>query len=198
MRIMVGFIAASMLSTRVAAQRAAPGAVGGNGCGESVNGVALCLEPTSIHDVLSIEVRNVSAADVTIDIGIMLANGARQYPTAVTLSSRDSAGTEREGTLIDPPGAAGRVDPFILSLPAGASFRLPLRLSRYMFTSTGTRDGSGLVRSRWYAIRARLTGRRPEAAELSLDVKGLALAPYWSETVISNAVTIVEPSGRER
>ena len=99
MRIMVGFIAASMLSTGVAAQRAAPGAVGGNGCGESVNGVALCLEPTSVPDVLSIEVRNVSATDVTIDIGIMLANGARQYRTAVTLSSRDSAGTEREGTL---------------------------------------------------------------------------------------------------
>jgi len=51
----------------------------------------------------------------------MLANGKKQYPEAIILVITDSRGTFHEmGFAGDPWAIAGRVDPFVLPLPAGA------------------------------------------------------------------------------
>jgi hypothetical protein len=139
--------------------------------------------------VLSLEVRNDASTAAVIDAGVMLANGASQYVSAITMSLRDSAGVESEGSSLDPAGVAGRLDPLILCLPPGASTRLPLRLARYLFHRVGSASAVNLVGGERYTVRARLTARRPPASELNLDVKGLATLSYWTGTATSNGVT---------
>jgi hypothetical protein len=152
-------------------------------CGAPVSGLTLCLASVSGTDSASVEIRNDGSSDVLIQLGIMIANGAHQYPNAITLVLSDSNRVEIEGTLIDPPGVAGRVDPLVIPLPAGAAFRIPLRLSRYVFHAAGQAgelDFGGQRR----AIRAKLTGRRPDRSEL---------ISFWTGTAVSNAITVVLP-----
>lgn len=51
-------------------------------CGKPVTGIALCLSRSAEPDAM-LEVRNTSPKDAVLNLGIMLANGARQYPTAL-------------------------------------------------------------------------------------------------------------------
>jgi hypothetical protein len=156
----------------------------GTNCGNPISGIALCLASIPATDRVSVEIRNDGSSDVIVRIGIMLANGARQYPNAITLLVQDSAGVELEGTSIDPPGVAGRVDPLALPLPAGAAARVPLRLSRYVFHAAH-RPGEVDLGGERRAVRAKLTGHRPEGSELS---------SYWTGTAVSNTVMVVMPN----
>lgn len=168
-----------------------------NPCGAPTRGIAICLATTATPDIVSLEITNDDSADAVIDAGVMLANGARQYPSAVRLIARDSRGHELVGTPIDPAIVAGRLDPLVVPLPAGASVRMPLRLSRYLFRGTGDSSGTGLGRGGRFVVRARLTGLGPDASHLNLDVKGLALMPYWRGTIESNAISVVPAAAPE-
>jgi hypothetical protein len=154
------------------------------GCGAPVAGLTLCLVSIPSTDSASVEIRNDGSSDVLVDLGIMLANGAYQYANALTLVVSDSSRGEIEGTLIDPAVVAGRTDPLVIPLSAGAAFRIPLRLSRYVFHAAD-RAGALDVGGQRSTIRAKLMGRRPNRSEL---------VSYWTGSAVSNAITVVLPA----
>jgi hypothetical protein len=105
-------------------------------CGTPVHGIVLCLSPFE-QGMATLEIRNIGDEDAVLDLGIMLANGARQYANAITLTMRDAAGQEYQGVLAEPAIVSGRLDPFIISLPKGANIRLPLQMSKYAMSTGG-------------------------------------------------------------
>lgn len=77
-----------------------------------------------------IDFHNISKADLKLNMGIRLGNDT-QYPMAVVLIVTDPHGkTERFG--IGAPPIAGRVYPYVLTLPPGATFSIPFGFHRYL------------------------------------------------------------------
>lgn len=103
----------------------------GTECGTPFEGVALCLTRSAEPGLVTLELRNAGPKDAILNLGVMLANGARQYPTAVTLTFRDATGKEHHGVLAQPGIVGGRLDPFIVPLPHRGSHKLALDVSEY-------------------------------------------------------------------
>jgi hypothetical protein len=159
-------------------------------CGSTVGGIALCLSRSASSDSLTLEIENEGARDAVLDIGVALANGTRQYPTAVHLILTDSGGVTHRAELAEPAVVGGRLDPLVLPLPAGAALRLPLAFSKFALSdAAGHLGGIGLVAGERYTAMAELTGRAVRRAEANLDMKGLSLMPYWAGTATSDAIT---------
>jgi hypothetical protein len=59
-----------------------------------------------------VELRNAEESDLSLNLGIMLDNGRKQYPIAIFLNLTDT-------------------QPFVLSLPVGATFSMPVDLDKY-------------------------------------------------------------------
>jgi hypothetical protein len=159
-------------------------------CGSPANGIALCLSPSEERNGVILEIKNIGPTDAVLNLGIMLAN-AKQYPRAVTLLVIDSEGRQHYADLAEPTFIAGRVDPFIVPLPDGASLRLPLHLPKYFyFTATHVIAEFKADPTKHYTVQAQFTGRGVDQATANLDVKGIALMPFWTGTVNSNNIEI--------
>jgi hypothetical protein len=158
-------------------------------CGTPVEGVALCLSRSAEPGVVTLELRNTGPRDAILNLGVMLANGARQYPTAVTLTLTDATGKEHHGVLAEPGVVGGRLDPCIVPLPNRASLKLALDISKYALYATGHIKDLKPDPTKRYMVRAEFTGKGVNQAEANLDMKGTALMPYWTGTVVSNTVT---------
>jgi hypothetical protein len=138
-----------------------------------------------------LEVRNTGPKDAVLNLGIMLANGARQYPTAITLVLTDAEGKEHHAELAEPLGLiSGRLDAFVVPLPSGASLKLPLQISKCIWYASGQLEDFELDPKKHYTLQAQFTGKGVSQTEAGLDVKGIALMPYWTGTVVSNTVAI--------
>ena len=159
-------------------------------CGVPVAGIALCLSRSAAPGGATLEVQNTGPKDAVLNLGIMLANGARQYPTAITLMVTDAEGRQYHGELAEPAAVAGRLDPFIVPLPSGASLTLALNISEDAFYTSGHIEDFRPDPNKHYTVQAQFTGKGVRRAEANLDVKGIALMPYWTGTVISNTVAI--------
>jgi hypothetical protein len=176
------------LSTSAAMSRSA-GADRSGGCGPTESGIALCLA-AGVRGSVLLEIENQGASDAVLDLGVVLANGARQYPTAIRLTLTDSHGVTHRAQLAEPAAVAGRLDPFIVPLPAGAALRLPLALSKYaLYDSSAKLEQIGLAAYEQYTMSAELTGRGVGDTEANLDMKGLRLLRYWMGTAMSNTIT---------
>jgi hypothetical protein len=132
-----------------------------------------------------VELRNYGETDLVLNLGAMLGNGRKQYPSAVDLSLTDAQGKSRRLDLVLPP-VAGRLDPFILPLPAGATFSVPVVLDKYI--AAATEDVDYKLKPGTYFLEAQFTGIGVSQQDANLDVKGIALMPYWTGTVTSNRV----------
>lgn len=158
------------------------------GCGAVVEGIALCLSPSAQSGRVTLELRNTGPKDAILNLGIMLANGARQYPSAISLTLTDATGKVHQGVLAEPVIVAGRLDPFIVPLPNGASLILPLDLTKYALYTSGQIEELRPDPTKPYTVRAQFTGKGISQAEANLDVKGLALMLYWTGIALSNTV----------
>ena len=174
------------VSTSVVAQGNRPDTT--MGCGAVVEGIALCLSPSAKTGSVTLEVRNTGPKDTVLNLGIMLANGARQYPTAIRLTLTDAKGNVHQGVLAEPGIVTGRLDPFIVPLPRGASLILLLDLTKYVLYISGQIEEFRPDPKTPYTVQAQFTGQGLTQAEANLDVKGLALMPYWTGTAVSNTV----------
>jgi hypothetical protein len=159
-------------------------------CGRPVAGIALCLS-WSAEPGAMLEVRNAGPKDAVLNLGIMLANGARQYSTAITLVLTDAEGKGHHAELAEPAGVtSGRLDPFIVPLPSGASLKLPVHISKCLWYASGHIEDFEPDPKKHYTVQAQFTGKGVSQAEANLDVKGIALMPYWTGAVVSNTVAI--------
>jgi hypothetical protein len=131
-----------------------------------------------------VELRNAGQNDLVVNLGMMLANGKRQYPNAVALTLTDAQGKSRRLDLREPAMIAGRVDPFVVPIPVGATFSIPVNLDGYW--PAASKEFDYKLKPGTYSLEAQFTGRSVSQQEANLDVKGIALMPYWTETVTSN------------
>ena len=130
------------------------------------------------------DLRNIANHDLVLNLGVTLANGRNQYPNAVVLTLTDSQGKSRLFDLKEPAFVAGRMDPFVLPLPTGAAFSLPIDLERYW--AAASKEFDYKLQPGTYSLEARFSGRSVTQPQANLDMKGLALMPYWTGTVTSN------------
>jgi hypothetical protein len=159
-------------------------------CGTPVDGIALCLSPAGGFNA-SLEVRNVGPSDAVLNLGVILANGAHQYPTAITLELIDEKSRRLHAKLAEPTGViGGRIDPLIVPLLSGAACNFPIHLSNMVWHESGQIEAFEPDPKNHYALQARFTGRNVGTDEAAPDVKGITLLHFWMGTVVSNAATI--------
>ena len=133
-----------------------------------------------------LEFLNVGQTDLILNLGSMLANGRKQYAYAVILKITDSQGVHRQFDLIGPGGGGveGRIDPFVVPLPGGATFSIPLELNKYW--PTASQEWEYKFKPGTYWIAAEFLGKGVSEREANLDAKYVSLFPYWEGTVQSN------------
>jgi hypothetical protein len=132
-----------------------------------------------------VELRNAEQSDLTLNLGITLDNGGKQYPTAICLNLTDTQGKSRRLDLIEPAGVAGQLDSFVLSLPLGATCSMPVDLDKYFAPSSETHDYKSTPGT--YSLEAQFT-----AKGLPRDMD-LLLGHYWEGTVKSNRLRFDVP-----
>jgi RNA polymerase sigma factor (sigma-70 family) len=137
---------------------------------------------------VSVVFENVGRADAVLNLGIMLGNGKTQLPTAVRLTLTDATGKMRKFER-RVGGVAGRVDPFVVPLPAGGRYVLPFAPAECIDA-----DAPGVpLAPGGYRVAAEFTGEK--VGRTNTDSGGLALMPYWTGTLRSGDVNLDVPAG---
>ncbi len=127
---------------------------------------------------------NAGKKDVVLNLGVMLANGARHYPSALRITAVDARGQERT-LVLEPAFVAGRLDPLIMPLSAGARYTVPLDLGTAVVQGKGDRLAAGK-----YRIQVGYQGKRVPKTAVP-DMPGLALMNYWEGRVQSAVIEYV-------
>lgn len=153
----------------------------------SSNGPTLMLASTPEPHLFRVELHNPGSHDLVLDLGITLANGAKQYPNAIEFALTTSDGRILHLVPIDDLAmVGGRVDPLIVPLPSGGTFSFLINLEKYL--SPQEKDWKLHLSPGRYTLQAEYTGRAVPMTEANLDVKGIALMPYWVGRVASTPV----------
>ncbi len=166
--------------------------------GAAVNGLQMAMHLDRTKGAQSrtprftVELRNAGEKDILLNLGSMLANGKSQYPSAIVLTLSDAHGKSRRLELRGPAGVAGRVDAFVLPIPIGARFSIPVNLRNYW--APVTEEFEIKLERGAYSIEAQLTGKGISYDDANLDMKGLSAMPFWQGTVTSNRIRFEVPS----
>ncbi len=99
----------------------------------SMNGPTLILASTPEPHLFRVELHNPGSHDLVLDLGMALANGAKQYPNAIEFALTTSDGRILHLVPInDLAMIGGRVDPLICAVPpSGATFSFLVNLEKY-------------------------------------------------------------------
>ena len=137
----------------------------------------LLLTSASGPLLFRVEIRNLGDQDLVLNLGMELANGAKQYPDAVSYTLTTPDGRILHLESMEPGIVAGRVDPLIVPLPAGAMFSFLVDLNEYDAPREKVWHLT-FPRGR-YTLQAEYTGRAVPQSQANLDVQGIALMHYW-------------------
>ena len=157
--------------------------------GQASDGVQMSLSTVNSNDSeLQVALRNVADHDLTLNLGVMLANGKVQLPNYVSLTLTDSTGRTRVFTFADKKHSfiAGRVDDYVVPLRAGSTYTLKLKLDQFWCRESKEFEIT-LPRGKSF-LKARFQGRGAEA--INLDMPGIRLMNFWLGSVESNTLTI--------
>lgn len=159
--------------------------------GMPVGGLRLRVEPATIENGKTLQPQcnvvfeNVGDSDLNVQLGFSLANGKSHHTKAVRFFARSKDNKTRTFIYAAIPGVAGRVDPFVVPLPAGSSYTLRCEFDKYADSETGERID--LV-AKDYRIAAELIGEA--ITKTNQNVRGLTLIPCWEEKVRSKEVQL--------
>jgi hypothetical protein len=155
-------------------------------CGRAVNGLQLCL--VSSRSNLELAFRNISDHDVTLNLGMMMANGKVQLPERVAMKFTDAQGKTRVFQFGDKryPGVAGRIDDYVVPLRAGSTYTLQLTLDQ--FWCLETKEFSIPLLSGDNFLTAQFEGTGANA--VNLDMPGIRLMNFWFGKVESNTLKL--------
>ena len=160
---------------------AVPGAAPGSrrlqaaACGNPTNNVQMCL---TAHDSnLELAFRNLGDRDLTLNLGVMMANGKVQLPNRIAIEFRDAHGKTRLFQFADKryPGVAGRLDDYVVPLRVGSTYTLKLTLD--LFWCQQTKEFSIPLLSGDNYLTARFEGAG--ASAVNLDMPGIKLMNFW-------------------
>jgi hypothetical protein len=138
-----------------------------------------------------VELRDAGETDLILNLGVMLANGRKQYPRYVVLTLTDSQGKSRRLDLKEPWFVAGRMDPLVVPLPVGSTFSIPVDLEKYV--AAASKEFDYKLKPGTYFLEAQFTGRGFSQREANLDMKGIALMPCWTGSITSNQLRFEFP-----
>jgi hypothetical protein len=143
------------------------------GCGPTRNEILLTIT-------------NGGSADTAVLLGYALANGGRYLPREVIVEIKRSSTADFEQlSYVGPAGIAGRIDHWVVTLPAKARYALPLRATDFASATARFRPLAGPPEE----LRVRLTGRAI-TSDLSLDMAGMKLWRVWTGTAVSNSLRV--------
>ena len=157
-----------------------------NDCGVAVEGLQMCL--TSSGANLQLALRNVGDRDLTLNLGVMLANGKVQLPDRIAIKFTDAQGKTRLFKFGDlKHGAiAGRVDYYVVPLRVGSTYTLQLTLDQ--FWCHETKEFFIPLLSGDNQLTAQFEGTGASAP--NLDMPGIKLMNFWLGKVESNTLTL--------
>jgi len=180
--LIVSFLLATVLSTSLGSVRSQTTAA----CGNHTNGVQMCL--TSSGSRLELAFRNVGNRDVTLNLGVMMANGKVQLPDRVAIKFTDAQGQTRLFKFGDKryPGVAGRLDDYVVPLRVGSMYTLQLTLDQ--FWCQETKEFSIPLLSGDNYLTAHFEGTGANA--VNSDMPGITLMNFWLGDVESNVLTM--------
>ena len=160
--------------------------------GVPVDGLQISISAADSQNLdvpeFQVALRNAGKQDVTLNLGLMLANGKVQLPQNISLSVTDASGKTRKLKFFDRryPAIAGRVDDYVVPLRAGSSYTLKLSLDQFWSPSTKEFELSSSPRS--YQISAQFDGSGAKTG--NLDVPGIKLMNFWLGNVQSNIIIV--------
>jgi hypothetical protein len=180
------FLAGSFLVTVLIAGLGSPRPQATAACGNPGNGVQMCL--TSSGSNLELAFRNVGDRDVTLNLGVMMANGKVQLPNRIAVKFTDAQGKTRLFKFGDKryPGVAGRLDDYVVPLRVGSTYTLQLTLGQ--FWCQETKEFSIPLLPGDNHLTAQFAGTGADA--VNLDMPGIKLMNFWLGNVESNVLTI--------
>lgn len=151
----------------------------------AVSDVDLTLACGEQPSELVVTIRNTGQSDTAVYLGTALANGRWYEPASLTIELTRTGRSEPEDLVyLGMRGIAGRIDPWIVTLPARAAFMLTLRSGDFVSTTQPTPSANP------EALAIRLTGR--PIISTSLDMPGLNLWSVWIGTTRSNRLQLSE------
>lgn len=155
-------------------------------CGDPVDGLRICL--ASSNSYLMLALQNVSDHDVTLNLGVTLANGKVQLPDRIKIKFTDAQGKTRIFKFADKryPGVAGRVDDYVVPLRAGSTYTLVLKPEQFWCQETN--EFSIAFLSGDNQLTAQYEGSVANA--LNSDMAAIKLIKFWLGKVESNTLTL--------
>lgn len=137
---------------------------------------------------LVLTLRNAGASDTAILLGRMLSNGQRYEPRELVVELTRSGRAEPEDLVFrGVSGVAGRIDHWVVPLPARAAFTMTLQSSDFVSTTQPTPSEPPA------AVRIRLVGRAV-TADLNVDMVGMKAWRVWTGSARSNLVQLSQCS----
>jgi hypothetical protein len=89
---------------------------------------------------LAVTLQNPGTADSAVVLGITLANGRVYLPTGIRVRVRRPADMREHEPLYNNPTRGGRVDSWVVPLPAGSSFTFLVPVRHFISPTTYTAD----------------------------------------------------------
>lgn len=180
--LIVSFFVVTVVSTGLGSPRLQTTAA----CGNPTNGVQMCFSASGSN--LELAFGNVGDHDVTLNLGVMMANGKVQLTDRIALNLTDAQGNTRLFKFGDKryPGVFGRLDHYVVPLPVGSMYTLQLRLDQ--FWCQETQEFSIPLAPGKNLLTAQFDGTGANA--VNLDMAGIKLMNFWVGHVESNTLTL--------
>jgi hypothetical protein len=162
---------------------------GGEVAGETKGAIRISIEAIPSNagsERVKATVTNGGEADQLVNLGVMLGNGKDMFPSGIVLECLAADGKKLD-IVREPFHVAGRMDPLIVPLPAGASWSVTLPLRR--MTGKGPK-GPERIEPGTYRVRAVLGGKPVAKGETNGDAEGLATWRFWTGTARSGETTV--------
>jgi hypothetical protein len=160
--------------------------------GSAVDGLRVGLSarpaPSGAVPVLEVWFENIGEQDLLLNLGVMLANGKRMEPSALSLGVEAPGGGSASHSWFDPTHVAGRLDDMLVSLRAGGWYMLVAEVDRFRAASEYERLR---LRSGRHTLKISFTGG--PARHLNRDTPGVGTFTFWQGSVESAAITLVAP-----
>lgn len=178
-----GWILIILLCGGVSGVTAAPPQYGDTVEGLRMN-VSLDTSDPNKGDGLQVTIQNTGEKDVLLSLGWIV--GYRAYVEEIFLELTTSDG-KHPGVILTgvPPGVAGRVDPLVIPLLAGASYDIRISAAHYYIPESSETLPSFITR-RAGSLRMKFQGKAATSYVSSLQ--GPSMISFWLGTLFSNEI----------
>lgn len=153
--------------------------------GLAVQGLQMSIsaisQEKSVVPEFRVAIRNMGTKDVTLNLGMMLANGKVQIPTGVRLILANPTGKKRELHFAE-PNIAGRVDDYVVPLRVGSMYTLQVKLNQ--FWSPNTKETRLKLETGKYEVSAQFEGSGAKTHNTGSE--SIALMNFWKGKLQSN------------